>query len=76
MIARLAVGWEIMLADLSLILFMVTAVTLSQTEDGAGGVAVVAGLKAHWPPSVPATAAAPISILPVRVVVMVMAGSL
>ncbi|MCB2072918.1 MAG: hypothetical protein H6917_01555 [Novosphingobium sp.] len=40
MIARLAVGWEIMLADLSLILFMVTAVTLSQTEDGAGGVAV------------------------------------
>ncbi|MCB2060927.1 MAG: hypothetical protein KDE21_10500, partial [Novosphingobium sp.] len=38
--ARLAVGWEIMLADLSLILFMVTAVALSQTDDGDGRVAI------------------------------------
>ena len=42
MTARLAVGWEIMLADLSLILFMVTAVTLSQTGDGSYGNLTVA----------------------------------
>jgi len=40
MTARLAVGWEIMLADLSLILFMVTAVALSQTGDGQADMAV------------------------------------
>jgi hypothetical protein len=36
MIARLAMGWEVMLADLSLILFLVTAVALSQTEEDSG----------------------------------------
>ena len=40
MIARLSMGWEVVLADLALILFLVTAVALSQTSDGADGIAV------------------------------------
>jgi hypothetical protein len=35
MIARAGTGWQYLLADLSLILFMVTAATLAQSKDGA-----------------------------------------
>ena len=34
MIARAGSGWQTLLADLSIILFMVTAATLSQSKDG------------------------------------------
>ncbi len=37
MIARAGSGWQTLLADLSLILFMVTASALSQSRDGASG---------------------------------------
>ena len=39
MIARAGSGWQTVLADLSLILFMVTAGALAQAEDGAAAVA-------------------------------------
>ena len=39
MIARAGSGWQTLLADLSIILFMVTAAALSQAGDGAGGAA-------------------------------------
>jgi hypothetical protein len=37
MIARAGSGWQTVLADLSLILFMLTAATLSQTPETGGG---------------------------------------
>lgn len=40
MIARAGSGWQYVLADLSLILFMVTAAALSQAKDGGDAVAV------------------------------------
>lgn len=36
MILRAGTGWQYLLADLSLILFIVTAAALSQVDDGAG----------------------------------------
>lgn len=47
MIARAGSGWQYLLADLSLILFMVTAATLSQAEDAP---AVRAARPAEAPP--------------------------
>lgn len=36
MMVRAGTGWQYLLADLSLILFMVTAATLAQSKDGEG----------------------------------------
>ena len=40
MIARLSTGWEVVLADLAMILFLVTAAALSQTDESAHGMPV------------------------------------
>lgn len=41
-VARAGSGWQTLLADLSIILFMVTAATLSQSKDGATAMAAAA----------------------------------
>lgn len=55
MIARAGTGWQYVLTDLSLILFMVTAAALSQAKDDDGR------KSAAPPPSRPAAEARPLS---------------
>ena len=47
MIARAGSGWQTLLADLSIILFMVTAAALSQTGEGAHGALAQASPRAE-----------------------------
>lgn len=45
MIVRAGTGWQYLLTDLSMILFMITASVLSQTEDGASSAGLAPSIR-------------------------------